>query len=714
MTSSPESESDPHAKPRDGETRSPAGPCDDSQEKTLERKWTPRVDESVQVDGPANKERPLEEDTLLGQKDGPSSWDEVASRSMTGFAPTFARPADSRPLNSPPPRPHAPPERLDPGDRIDDFEILRVLGQGAFGTVYLARQVSLDREIALKVSRNQGSEGRTMAQLEHDNIVQVFSETVSDDGQRRLLCMQYVPGTTLEAVIRTMHGDQDRQWRGASILELLDTINPDAPPFHPAALRERQELGRADSVEAVCWIGARLAEALAYAHEKGVLHRDIKPANILQTRYGRPLLADFNLAFQPVDVTSGDEALFGGTLAYMSPEHLDAFHPGRKTTPEQVDERSDIFSLGVVLYELATGQLGLPPADGTLSNLERLERISLARQTLPPPLPPCNSPASRAFDRTVRKCLCPDPDGRFQSASVLAESLEGCRELSEVEKHLPAAGPITRSALRHPFVWLVLLVMLPHLPIGSTVNIAYNGFRIVGHLSPSQKTAFNELLIAYNLIVYPICIVGLLYFARPVYVAWRRLGISANTDCPVDGPTVDAARILTTRWPLGVVLLACIGWLPGSLFFPLGLHWRAGPVDSWVFYHFAISCTLSGLIAMTYSYFAIQYLAIRVFYPHLWHEVRKLRSTATVELRGFRPYAGTLQVLAGLVPLAGAVLVIALGPEGEASYGEFQFLTTTLIVLGFCGFQLANRTSALNSETVNALTKKPGGEVAQP
>ncbi len=91
-------------------------------------------------------------------------------------------------------------------------------------------------------------------------------------------------------------------------------------------MRNRELLAGLDWVETVCWIGARLAEALDYAHSHGVIHRDIKPGNIMLNQYGRPLLVDFNLAFQPLDASAGDDRL-GGTLAYMAPEHLDAFAP---------------------------------------------------------------------------------------------------------------------------------------------------------------------------------------------------------------------------------------------------------------------------------------------------------------------------------------------------------------------------------------------------
>src|SRR5690606_7080549 len=239
-----------------------------------------------------------------------------------------------------------PGDVLARGERIDDFEVEAVLGRGAFGVVYLARQVSLDRRVALKIAANTGSEGRTMARLEHEHIVQVFSETVDPSGRLRLLCMQLVPGAALDNVIYDLSAIRNVRgsWNGADVLASVDGRSRVADVFDPSALHDREALAAMDDLEAACWIGARLAEAVDFAHKQGVLHRDIKPANVLMNRYGRPLLADFNISFQSADADSSVGDRFGGTLAYMSPEHLEAFHPGTGTPPEVVNERSDIYS----------------------------------------------------------------------------------------------------------------------------------------------------------------------------------------------------------------------------------------------------------------------------------------------------------------------------------------------------------------------------------
>ncbi|MDY3563346.1 serine/threonine protein kinase, partial [Gemmata sp. JC673] len=244
--------------------------------------------------------------------------------------------------------------------RVGDFEIVSKLGQGAFGQVFLARQVSLGRHVALKVADREladRSEGPLLAGLEHDHIVKVFSAFADPDTGLAGLCLQYVPGADLGVLIRHLYDGGRRPESGAELLAALDRLGRGDPGFDPAALRDRAALGADDFPQAVCRLGARLAEALAFAHARGVLHCDIKPANILVTPYGRPMLADFNVAFDRTRHRDG--VRYGGTLAYMAPEYYAAMagRPGGAA-----DERCDVYSLGVVLHELATGRRPPRPA----------------------------------------------------------------------------------------------------------------------------------------------------------------------------------------------------------------------------------------------------------------------------------------------------------------------------------------------------------------
>ena len=191
--------------------------------------------------------------------------------------------------------PHAPPE-------IPDFQLTDVLGRGGMGTVYLAEQVSLGREVALKVVNSSAAtcaplpaEARTVAQLHHPNIVQV-----------------YAAGTA-----------QDQSWFA---MELMRGKTANRSLFA--------------SAEDVARLGVQIAEALSYAHHCGVIHRDVKPSNIFIGENGMAKLGDFGLAA----VATSAALPRGGTRRYMAPELLD----GCKAT-----EASDQYALGVALRELA-------------------------------------------------------------------------------------------------------------------------------------------------------------------------------------------------------------------------------------------------------------------------------------------------------------------------------------------------------------------------
>ena len=125
-----------------------------------------------------------------------------------------------------------------------------------------------------------------------------------------------------------------------------------------SALRER--LAAWTWPETVCWLGARLAEALDHAHRQGVLHRDVKPANVLLTAEGSPKLADFNVSFSCKLDGANPAAFFGGSLAYMSPEQLEAFNPAHGRDPGDLDGRADLYSLCIVLWELLAGRRPFP------------------------------------------------------------------------------------------------------------------------------------------------------------------------------------------------------------------------------------------------------------------------------------------------------------------------------------------------------------------
>jgi eukaryotic-like serine/threonine-protein kinase len=581
---------------------------------------------------------------------------------------------------------------------LADFEVLRPLGAGAFGQVFLARQRSLGRLVAVKLSPNQGSEARTLASLEHDHIVRVFSETVDPVHDLRILCMQYVPGSNLAGVIQALVRRPMHEWSGRALVEAIDANSggqPNSTALESSDLRDRDFLAGCDFIEAVCWLGARLAEALSRAHRQGILHRDIKPANILLHRNGRPLLADFNLAGDRHRGGLPGGELFGGTLIYMAPEHLDAFNPEANTSREAVDQRSDIYSLGLVLFELLTGQRpsSLALRHGQDSSPALLTGATLralaAERRREAPSPRRLSPeVPEVLDRVVRRCLEPDPARRFQSAAELAAALEGCGELTRWHKALPSGGSLTRTALAYPLAVGLLLPLLPHL-VGALVAFGYTAAWVASHPArPALETLFGKLALGYCLVVFPLTGGLTVYLARPIWQMCVRLR----------GPTlvgpvqVTEMRRRALRKPALGVMLSSLGWLPGAVVLPLLMVHLVPEAAGWdVLLHYFLSFLIAGLIALTYTEFVDQFLLLRVAYPFLWAFPHQARQTARAELDPVDRRLRVFQVLSGLIPVAsGFALLIGLvsaSPEQRASSGYQGFLVLVLVLmaLGMAG-----------------------------
>ncbi len=587
------------------------------------------------------------------------------------------------------------------GEKIGDFELLRLLGMGAFGRVYLARQISLNREVALKVTSNSGCEARTLARLEHDHIVQVFSDSVATDRNLRLLCMQFVPGTTLARIISQVQARPRSEWSGKAILQAVDELVEHPTAFHPGALRDREMLEDADFIQATCWLMSRLAEALDYAHSRNVLHRDIKPANILVNHYGRPFLADFNLSLRTLDEGGGGQTMFGGTLAYMAPEHLDAFRGLPETTARDVCERSDLYSLGMILFEMLAGVRAVHDLPEVADQKELTRLLSEKRRQSAPSARAHNPDVPRYLDGVVARCLMPRPEDRYVNARVLASSLDGCRELRRIHRELPAPGPITRVALLHPFALIVAFAVLPHV-LGSIVNIAYNELQIAGDLSPVQNRIFLRLVLAYNLIVYPFCLWGCYWLVAPVWRAW---GAGQDESRVCQDPSWTRRRVLSL--PLWMVALACVGWLPGGVLFPVLISFFDVPLEAGLFGRFFISFTLSGLIAITYSFFGLEFVALRVLYPSFWPNVRDVQQVIGQEIRPQDRRLKIFQFLAGVIPLAGAFLLVAMSTEAGGGR-NFRLLLIGLIALGMVGFGVAMWVNQVLSQTLAVLTRRHG------
>ncbi len=292
---------------------------------------------------------------------------------------------------------------LGPGDHLASYEIVSLLGTGGMGRVYLALDTKLKRRIALKVLSDELTEdalllkrwqreAESVAALNHPNIVTLFS--IEEFEQCRFFTMELVDGKSLDRLIPE---------RGFSINRFLDVAIP-------------------------------LADALAAAHHQGIAHRDLKPGNIMLTEEGRVKVLDFGLAkLMNEEGEVDDEATLTsqgtiiGTLPYMSPEQVKGI---------EIDLRSDIFSLGVVLYEMAIGRRPFisKSTAGLASEIVggQPKEILEVRDDLP-----------RHLARVVQHCLEKKPERRYQSALDVRNELDALRR--EVETGV-LSGSIPRAA----------------------------------------------------------------------------------------------------------------------------------------------------------------------------------------------------------------------------------------------------------------------------
>jgi tetratricopeptide (TPR) repeat protein len=245
--------------------------------------------------------------------------------------------------------PDGGPRFPDPGTALGEFHLLSELGRGAHGRVYLAAQPLLSgRPVVLKLGPATGHEHLSLARLQHTHIVPLYSAHEFRDTGLRGLCLPYFGGEPLSAVLSRVR-DLSRPAVGK---DLLPASDPDdaSPPVHGPAWGL---LERAAYADGVAWVGAGLADALQYAHDRGLLHLDLKPSNVLVAADGTPMLLDFHLARPPLRAGDPAPAWLGGTPGYMPPEQLAAVEAVRngRPVPADLDGRADVFALGVVLTE---------------------------------------------------------------------------------------------------------------------------------------------------------------------------------------------------------------------------------------------------------------------------------------------------------------------------------------------------------------------------
>lgn len=514
-----------------------------------------------------------------------------------------------------------PLDRIEVGERIGDFELLTGLGSGAFARVFLARQRSMQRLVAVKISADRGTEPQTLAQLDHDYIVRVFDQQLLDTGtaradsrRLRLLYMQFLPGGTLLGLLRWVRATPPAERSGKLLLDAVDAAMEEKGEIRPTDSSVRDELAALSWPETVAWLGRRLAEALDYAATHGVLHRDVKPANVLLTAEGVPKLADFNISFSRTVAGTSPVSYFGGSLSYMSPEQLEACHPGLGRTAADLDTRSDIYSLGVVLWELLTGAKPFDDSTaeeghGDETTLEAmLERRTggvepSAMDRVPPDCP-------AALRRVLLTCLEPDRSRRWSDGAVLAKQFDLC--LDERARDLVDPPPNSwRLWLRKwPLLVLVLAIGVPN-ALASWYNIQHNETLVVSRLGESAQQTFILITAGVNLIFFPAGAALLIYLSR--FVLWVPGGLRKGRR--YDSDTLRRARHDTLRFGDRAVVVAFSLWALAGFTFPIALQLAIGDVPGRAVVHFLASLLVCGAIAVAYPFFLVTYYLVRCLYP---------------------------------------------------------------------------------------------------
>jgi serine/threonine protein kinase len=328
---------------------------------------------------------------------------------------------------------------MNPGTRLGPYEIVAPIGAGGMGEVYRARDTRLDRNVAVKILSPEFAqnarfkirferEAKTISQLSHPNIC-----TLYDVGDNYLV-MELLEGGTLA----------ERLARGP--LPLSDVLK----------------------------YGIQIAEALGRAHRAGIVHCDLKPGNVMLTKSGAKLL-DFGLAKSAqlaVDIEGAtlqksltQEGVILGTFQYMAPEQLEG---------QEADPRTDIFALGAVLYEMATGKRAFEGKTKT-------SLIAAIVSAEPKPISAIQPLTPPALEHVIKKCLEKDPDARWQSASDVAEELRWIAQSGTAEPK--------RRGLRWPLIGATALAV--------AVGAAIGGY-IVAKIRPAQRLLYTEITAPEN------------------------------------------------------------------------------------------------------------------------------------------------------------------------------------------------------------------------
>lgn len=378
-----------------------------------------------------------------------SDWQAAMDRESRGPASQKQAAAESAGTASQNPK---QPAVLACGHQFGPFRVLAEIGRGSLARVYLAQQLDLsERLVVLKVCTRATREPQKIAQLQHPNIVQILS--LHAVGNYQVLCMPYAGATTLADIVKLNHNEtsvtgtargsrefvttlNDRQRQIQTLIEHSWPTTVDAPLVSRFVVPANWQQWTFEQI--VCEILLQVSRGLIHAHDRGIVHSDLKPANILLGDDGQARLVDFNVS----QLSSAGQLTdhVGGTLPYMAPEHLESL----RDNVWHAGPPSDLFSLGVIAYQLLSGKLPFRPSK---SGLERMVKQMLLQQaTAPPDLRQFH--VSPDVCSIIEKLMQPSLQNRYATAAQVCEDLE--RHL----QHLPLKHAANRSLTQRCQKWV--------------------------------------------------------------------------------------------------------------------------------------------------------------------------------------------------------------------------------------------------------------------